>query len=52
MGCDCCPKSNFGKKPCVAPKSYRDHFCEVVFPGEHRKNGNSNYTPPKKKRRK
>ena len=52
MGCDCCKMSNYGAEKCTASLKYRLHFCEVEFPGEHRKKGNSNYTKPKKKRRK
>lgn len=53
MGCDCCEKSDYGKTECKAPLSYRRNFCEVYFPGEHRPSWDgSNYTPPKKKRKK
>lgn len=53
MGCDCCEKSDYGKTDCKAPLSYRRNFCEVYFPGEYRPGWNgSNYTPPKKKRKK
>ncbi len=52
MGCDCCPKSNYGAEKCSASLKYRMNFCEVTFPGEIEEGSGSNYTAPKKKRKK
>ena len=52
MGCDCCKMSNYGADNCTASLKYRTGFCDVVFPGEVKNGRGSNYTPPKKKRRK
>ena len=52
MGCDCCKMSNYGAGKCSASLKYRLHFCEVTFPGETSVERGSNYTKPKKKRRK
>ena len=51
MGCDCCPKSNYGTESCTASRSYRANTCDVTFPGEKRKGGHSNYTKPKKRKK-
>lgn len=53
MGCEYCKYTDYGEHDCTAPLRYRKGFCEVYFPGEQRPRfGNSNYTPPKKKRKK
>ena len=52
MGCEYCKYTDYGEHDCTAPLSYRKNFCEVYFPGEYREKTNSNYTPPKKKRKK
>lgn len=52
MGCDCCPKSNYGTEECTASLKYRRSVCDVTFPGEIKRGIGSNYTPPKKRRKK
>lgn len=68
MGCDCCKmnlNNSFSKNPtdeererakkhagCCASLKYRDNTCEYRFPEERKPGFGSNYTPPKKKRRK
>jgi len=68
MGCDCCKMNTnnsfckhlnekereLAKKHggCTATKAYRDNTCDVTFPEERKPGYGSNYTPPKKKRRK
>ena len=51
MGCEYCKYSNYGESDCNAPKKYRDNFCGVEFENERIMKRGSNYTPPKKKRR-
>lgn len=34
MGCDCCPKSNYGQDKCSAGRTYREGFCGVLFDNE------------------
>lgn len=34
MGCDCCPKSDYGQEKCSASRAYRESFCGVLFDGE------------------
>ena len=53
MGCDCCNKWSVEADKCTASLKYRTGFCDQVFPWERKKGRTgSNYTPPKKKRRK
>lgn len=47
MGCEYC-KMHSEEKGCTASQKYRDNWCGVALPHER----GSNYTPPKKKRRK
>jgi len=44
--------SNYGVEKCSASLKYRRYFCGVEFPGEVKGGRGSNYTKPKKKRRK
>lgn len=37
MGCDCCPKSNYGQDSCSANRVYRELFCGVLFDNEWEK---------------
>ena len=49
MGCEYCEKWNNENKECTANYAYRYYSCGVNI-GENKKG--SNYTPPKKKRKK
>lgn len=37
MGCDCCPKSNYGQEKCSADRAYRESFCGVLLDNEREK---------------
>lgn len=48
MGCEYCDKHSSSTNDCTATQKYRDSFCGVDL--RPVKKG-SNYTPPKKKRK-
>ena len=53
MGCDCCNKWSVEADKCTASLKYRMGFCDQIFPWEIKKGRTgSNYTPPKKRRKK
>jgi hypothetical protein len=52
MGCDCCNKWDVERDKCTASLKYRTGFCDVTFPGEIKEGHGSNYTKPKKRRKK
>jgi len=52
MGCDCCKKWDMEADKCIASLKYRRNVCDVTFPGEIKEGRGSNYTRPKKRRKK
>ena len=52
MGCDCCKKWDMEQDKCTASLKYRRNVCDVTFPGEIKEGHGSNYTRPKKRRKK
>ena len=52
MGCDCCKMWSDEQNKCTASLKFRRGFCDVTFPGEIKEGRGSNYTKPKKTRRK
>ena len=52
MGCDCCNKWDVERDKCTASLKYRRGFCDVTFHGEVKEGHGSNYTKPKKRRKK